>query len=466
MRVDGTNTRPRFDVTADGTGMTGRAGTALLAEVADTLGLTAALEEAVNGCRSWLDHPPGKVVRDLTLVLADGGDTLRHLATLGGDDQRVLFGEVASPATANRTIVALGDDELVVERLAAARKAARQRAWSAGGAPPVVAAALAGRRPDDPLCVDLDATLVTAHSDDKDGAAVTYKKGWGFHPLLAYLDRGDGLGESLAGMLRPGNAGANTAVDHIDVFEAAIDQLGELPDGVQVVVRADSGGATKDFLAYLRAAKVGFSVGHPLSGAVKTAIRGLGDDAWTPALRQDGQVREGAAVAEITAALDLSQWPDDARVVVRREPLHPGAQQTFDDIGGCRFTAFMTDQTSGDVAVLEQRHRAHARVEDRIRGAKDTGARNLPCDTFDRNAVWLQVVLAAQDLMVFTQVLTLTGELRRAEPAALRYRLLHAPARLVRSARRYTLRVQRDWPWASDLAAGFARLRGLPLPAT
>jgi hypothetical protein len=316
------------------------------------------------------------------------------------------------------------------------------------------------------LCVDIDATLVTAHSDGKDGAAVTYKKGWGFHPLIAYLDRGDGLGESLAGMLRPGNAGSNTAADHIDVFEAAIDQLGDLPDGVAVVVRADTAGCTHDFLAYLRAAGVGFSVGYALSAAVRTAIRALHGDAWTPALTQDGAVREGAAAAEITDQLDLAQWPSGARVIVRREPLHPGAQQTLDDIDGCRFTAFLTDQTDADIAVLERRHRAHARVEDRIRGAKDSGLRNLPCDTFERNAVWLQLILASQDLMVFTQALTLDGELRRAEPAGLRYKLLHAPARLVRSGRRWTLRIQRDWPWAADLLAAFSRLRNLPRPAT
>jgi hypothetical protein len=153
-------------------------------------------------------------------------------------------------------------------------------------------------------------------------------------------------------------------------------------------------------------------------------------------------------------------------VIVRREPLHPGAQQTLDDIDGCRFTALLTDQTDADVAVLEQRHRAHARVEDRIRGAKDSGLRNLPCDTFERNAVWLQLVMGGQDVMVFAQALTLTGDLRRAEPAALRYRLLHAPARLVRSGGRWQLRIQRDWPWAANLLAAFARLRALPRPAT
>lgn len=419
-------------------------------------------------------HEPGKVVRDLVVTLADGGDALRHLAVLGGEDQQPLLGPVASPATANRTVVALADDELVVERLAAARKAARLRVWATGGAPPVVAQAWAAQAdptvaaPAEPLAIDLDATLITAHSDDKDGAAPTYKRGFGFHPLLAYLDRGDGCGEALAGVLRPGNAGANTAADHIDTFEAALDQLGDLPEGLRLIVRADSAGATREFLSYLREARVGFSVSLRRTPAIDAAVRAAHADAarWTPATRQDGEERYGAAVAELTGDVDLSDWPEHSRLLVRREPLHPGAQQTLHDIDGHRFVCFLTDQTDTDLALLDTRHRAHARVEDRIRGLKATGGRNLPCDTFDRNAVWLQLILAAQDLMTFTQVLTLDGDLRQAEPAGLRYRLLHTPARLVRSGRRLILRIQHDWPWAHELAAAFHRLRTLPLPAT
>jgi hypothetical protein len=327
------------------------------------------------------------------------------------------------------------------------------------------AAAARGEEPGEPLCIDLDATLLEAHSDDKDGAAPTYKHGWGFHPLLGYLDRGDGLGESLAGLLRPGNAGSNTAEDHIEVFEMALAQLPPLPAGVRLLVRADSAGCSQAFLDYLRQAGVGFSVGFKLTDTVRTAIRALGEDAWRPATRQDGEPRKGAAVAEITAQVDLAGYPDGSRLLVRREPLHPGAQQTFDDLDGSRFTAFLTDQPDPDLALLDTRHRAHAHVEDRIRGAKDSGARTLPCDTFERNGVWLQLVLMAQDLMVFTQVLTLDGELRLAEPQQLRYKLLHAPARIVRSGRRLRLRIQHDWPWAKELVAAFARLWALPLPA-
>ncbi|HZJ05988.1 MAG TPA: IS1380 family transposase [Nocardioidaceae bacterium] len=459
-----TSRRGTFAVTADGHGMTGRAGTALLAEAADRLGLTGALSRLAGGCRSWVLHDPGKVLRDLIVTLADGGDALRHTGVLAG--QPVLFGTVASPATTNRTLVAVADDASAVALLDAARKAARGVAWRNGAAPPVIAAALAGTRPDEPLCIDVDATLITAHSDDKDGAGKTYKRTWGFHPLGAWLDRGDGLGEALAATLRPGNAGANTATDHIAVYDAAMDQLGVLPRAVDVLVRADSAGATHDFVDHLRVTGAGFSVGFAITAAVRDAIRVLPDRAWTPAVRQDGQPRAGAAAAELSDAVDLSGWPTGSRLIVRREPLHPGAQQTIDDIDGARFTCFLTDQTEADLAQLDARHRAHARVEDRIRGAKDTGARNLPCDTFARNAVWLQLVLAAQDLMTFMQTLTLDGTLRVAEPATLRYQLLHVPARITRSGRRTVLRIERTWPWADALVTAFTRLRALPLPAT
>lgn len=485
MKVKATRTAPaiddcpRLDVTADGRGMTGRAGLGLLARTANRIGLTKALSEAVGGCRSWRDHDPGKVVRDVVLTLADGGDALRHLKVLAGQSE--LFGSVASASTANRTILALGDDELVVERLADARRAARQRVWDAGGAPPVVAAAkaaqAAGTQADEDdeggrgwrLYLDIDATLIACQCDDRDGrrqAAPTYKKGFGTHPLVVSLDRGDGSGESLAGLLRPGNAGSNTADDHIDAFEMALAALPALPEQVKLVVRADTAGCTHKFLDYLRQAGTGLSVGYGIDANVREAIRGLPDDAWVQARRQSGEPQQGAAVAEIISLLDLSKYPQGSRVIVRREPLHPGAQQTLFDVDGKRFTAFLTDQPDEDLAGRDGCHREHAHVEDRIRGAKDTGARNLPCETFERNAVWLQLVMMAQDLMVWTQALTFDGRLRLAEPATLRYQVLHAPARIARSGRRLKLRIQHDWPWAAQLVAAFGRLDALPLPAT
>ncbi len=459
MWVQRNNRSARFAVSGDGKGLTGRSGTAAVRELADRIGLTDALSTAAQpSCPPGLVHDPGGVLRDVIVTLVDGGDDFSAIEVLRG--QTDLLGPVASDSTAWRRVADLAGDELAVAHLDAARRAARSAAWDAGAAPAAVTAAGSG-----PLCIDLDATLVTAHSD-KQQAAGTYKGGYGFHPLLAYLDRGDGAGEGLAGLLRAGNAGANTAADHIDVFESALGQLPDLPDDTRVLVRADSGGSAREFLHYLRHADVAFSVSVRLADPIKTAVRTLHRhiSVWTPALRQDDSVREGAHVAEATGMVDLSDYPGGTRLLVRREPLHPGAQQTFDDEDGHRFTAFVTDQDGDNLALLDQRHRAHARVEQRVRDAKDTGLGNLPSADFALNTIWLQLVLAAQDLLAFFAALALDGDLAVAEPKTIRYRLLHVAGRVTRTGRRLRLHIDRAWPWAADLVRAFQRLRCLPTP--
>ncbi len=266
-------------------------------------------------------------------------------------------------------------------------------------------------------------------------------------------------------MLRAGNAGANTAADHQDVFESALAQLPDLPKDTGLLVRADSGGSATAFLAYLRDADVEFSVSMRLTDPIKQAIRTLHrHTSVTPAVTQDGTVRDGAHVAEATGMVDLAGYPHGSRLIVRREPLHPGAQQTFDDDEGHRFTALVTDQPDVDLAVLDARHRAHARVEQRIRDAKDSGLANLPSHDFAVNSIWLQLVLAAQDLFAYFATLALDGDLAVAEPQTIRYRLLHVAGRITTSARRPTLHLDRDWPWLDDLLTAFTRIRALPLP--
>jgi hypothetical protein len=196
---------------------------------------------------------------------------------------------------------------------------------------------------------------------------------------------------------------------------------------------------------------------------VREAILAQPEHAWTLTIDADGQPRDGGEVCELTGWVDLGNWPDGTRVICRREDAHPGAQLRFTDHDGHRFQVFLTDQPDGDLACLELRHRQRARVEDRIRAAKASGLGNLPFDVFRRNQVWLELVLAAQDLVCFTQALLLDGALAVAEPKTLRYRLLHVAARIVRHARRLILRLQASWPWAIQLARAFARLRALPL---
>jgi hypothetical protein len=217
-------------------------------------------------------------------------------------------------------------------------------------------------------------------------------------------------------------------------------------------------------LDWCREARIGYSVGYDLTEPVRAAIEGIADDAWVWSLDHDGAERPNGQVAEITDKLDLTAWPSGSRVIVCRERAHPGAQLSFTDVDGHRFQAILTDQT-GEIAVLERDHRARARVEDHIRNDKDTGLRNMPFRDFEHNRVWLEIVRLAHDLIAWTQRLLLTGELAKAEPKGLRYRLLHVAARLCFHARSATLRLQASWPWADQLATAFARLNALPAPA-
>ena len=441
MPVKASSSIESLQVVADAEGLTSRAGTALVAGVADRVGLTAGLSDALDGLRGRRSrHDPGRVLRDLALTLADGGDCLADLRALR--DQETLFGAVASDATAWRALAAL--DEHRLQAIRAARARARRRVWEQAGAPARV-------------ILDLDATLVTAHSD-KEGAAGTYKGGFGFHPLLCYEAETE---EALAGLLRPGNAGSNTAADHIELLERSLAQLPEQAVGPGLLVRCDRAGATHAFLDHVDTRGLRFSVGLDLTEPVRQAILALPERAWQPALAQDGEDRQGAWVAEL--ALDLSGWPPRTRAICRRERPHPGAQLSFTDDGGYRFQVFLTNQQGGRIARLEQIHRARAAAEDRIRCGKDTGLANLPFRGFQANAAWLELVLIGQDLLVWTQRLLLEGtELARCEPKRLRYRLLHVAARLTRHARRLSLRLPRDWPWREALLQAFARLRAIP----
>ena len=448
MRVQATNSPGRVEVTTDGVGVVGHAGAALLAELADRLGLTKALGwHQAGGRRRHLD---AAVLRDLAVVLADGGDCLSDLAALR--DQPELFGPVASTPTAWRVVERLAQDPDGLARLRAARAHARARAWVAGAHPDV-----------ELLIVDADATLVLAHSDAKEGAAGGYKHTFGFHPLLAYLDRGQAPGEPLAGILRPGNAPAGASDDLIELVDLALAQLPAAAREQPVLVRSDSAGASTRLAWHLRDDQVRFSLGMPIDAHVREAILTQPEAAWTQAIDADGQPRDGAEVCELTGWIDLHTWPPGTRAICRREDAHPGAQLRFTDLDGHRFQVFLTDQPDSDLARLELRHRQRARVEDRIRAAKATGLQNLPFDRWRRNQVWLELVLAAQDLTCWTQALLLDGDLAVAEPKTLRYRLLHTAGRIVHHARRVILQRQRSWPWATQLARAFARLRTLPL---
>jgi hypothetical protein len=442
----------------------------LLTKTAELTGVSAAMREALSAWRKpTAVHDRGKVLTDVAVALALGGDCLADAAIIRAEEG--LFGAVASDATVSRTISALAKDaERVLAAVAAARKAARAQAWAmAGDDAPNHAVSV-----DDPLIVDLDATLVTAHSE-KEQAAPTFKRGYGFHPLCAFLDHGpDGTGEALALRLRPGNAGSNTAADHIAITRdalAALPSISASRPGRKVLIRADGGGGTKEFLGWLTRRGVSYSIGFTLPDRMPMLYQGVPEQAWQAAVDADGDVRDGAGVVDLTGVLrfqgHLDGWPAGMRVIVRRERPHPGAQLRFDDVDGYRLTAFATNAVRGQLAVLELRHRRRARCEDRIRIAKDTGLRNLPLQGFDQNRIWCALVMLATDLTAWTQLLAIAPEhsARRWEPKRIRLRLFTIPATLARHGRRVLLHVKDTAPWADLVVSGHHRLNRLTRPA-
>lgn len=465
-----TRTRPKIKVSADGIGVVAHAGSRLLADLADAVGLSSAFGDALGGLRRRdTGHNPGRVVTDIAVMLADGGKTITDLQVLR--DQPQVFGSVASTPTAWRVLD--GIDEARLGALSQARAAARELAWAqAGETGRPVPCARAGGRVIPGLVIDLDASVVICHSE-KERAAATFKRSFGYHPIFGFLDN---TGEALAGLLRTGNAGSNTAADHIAVLDAC---LAQIPDqyryGTPILVRADAAGSAKQFLAHIRSLRasgidIRFSVGLPVTEEVRGVLADLvATDVWIPALDTEGELRDGAEIIELTGAVALSGYPDGTRIIVRRERPHPGAQLSlFDDICGWRHQVLITDTPlgGGPIQFLEVRHRAHARVEDRIRCGKDTGFGRFPSRTFAINAAWLQMALTAIDLLAWTRWLLLDGELAIAEPGKLRYRLLHAAARITRSGRRTRLRIAAHWPWRHHIVMAFTRLDALPQPAT
>jgi hypothetical protein len=447
-------------VTADGTGVVSHVGAALLRMLADRAGLTSALSAALTRKR-WLPvHDRGRVLVDLAVLIADGGEAIADIDVLRHQDE--VFGQVASDTTVWRALDEI--DEVRLRRIAHARAKVRVRLWKLFGGPPQARAA--GRDIGAGVVVlDVDSTIVIAHSD-KDGAAPTYKHTYGFHPILVTCDN---TNELLAIRLRPGNAGANTATDHLDVLGDAIAQI---PAGHRrhLLIRGDSAAATHAVIDWLTAQnttrrRVEYSIGWSIGEPERTAIGALPASAWTAALAADGGVRDGADVAELTGLLTLAGWPSTARVIVRRERPHPGAQLSLlEERDGWRYTAFVTNTQVGALQWLEARHRAHARVEDRIRCAKDTGLRRLPSREFAINQAWCIATAIATDLIAWLQIHALDGDLATAEPKRLRYRLLHTAARLTHGQRRRWLRIPTTWPWADQLAAAFTRIAAIPAP--
>ena len=456
-------------MTGDGTGVVAHAGSAAVRLLADRTGLTGALSGAVARRGFTPGHDRGRVLVDVATMITAGGEAIADIDTLRHQEQ--VLGAVASAPTVWRALDEVGPGAL--KRIEKARAKVRAGVWGLipGGLP---ASKIAGTTlPADVVVLDVDATIVVAHSE-KEQATRTFKKTFGYHPIGVWCDNS---GEFLAASLRPGNAGSNTTADHLDVLARAIDQV---PASYRrkVLVRADGAGASHGLLDWLtslntaakhgaRGRSVEYSVGFAVTESVRDAITLVPKKAWTAAIDTDGDVREHADVVEITGLLPdalREAWPAGMRVIVRREHPHPGAQLSlFEERDGWRYQAFVTNTTTGQVGFLEARHRAHARVEDRIRVAKDTGLGRFPSREYAINHAWLTVVQVAADLLAWLRLLALPENLKACEPKALRYRFLHIPARLTRGARRRHLRLPQTWPWVTDALTTFDNVMAIPL---
>ncbi len=444
-------------VEGSGKGVVAHVGLHALGAFADRLGLGDSLSARIPVAGERLPlHDRGKVLTQAMLMLTGGGEACADIEHLRS--QETLFGAVPSDSTLYRTFRQI--DPATLTGLWAAMGEVRAQVWRR-------AAATTGTAT---VVLDIDASLHQIHSENKQDAAPNYKGGYGFHPIYCFADA---TGETLGVSLRPGNAGANNIADHVAVLDQAVGQLPEEiaaghRDGDDaalvrraIQVRTDSAGCTR-FVWHARARNIGFAVVARSNASIHAAISRVRFDEnhWQPALRQDGDERPGAAVAELTDLVDLSGWPEGTRLIVRREPLHPGAQQSLFPSTMFRYWGHYTD-AAGDPVDLDVHMRAHAHVEDHIRRLKDSGAQRFPFTDIDANRSWLAVVCFADALVRWFQQLCLTGPLAVAEPKTLRWGLWHTPARIVRRARRQIVRILDGWPSTPALLDAYQRIAAL-----
>jgi hypothetical protein len=466
-------------VAADGKGLVGHAGAILLRKAADQTGLTSALSGALREKRTSPLLDRGIALVSMAAAITLGATSMSDIALLA--HLAPLLGTAPSGPTIRRSLDLAGTPRML-DRIARARARAREHAWAliastAAGFPWL---SVAGKTLGGWVVIDMDATLITAHSD-KEGAAPTWKKGYGFHPLGAWCRN---TRECLAMMLRPGNAGSNTFTDHKEVLADALKQV---PSRFRrrIIVRVDGAGASHDLVKHLlslssKRKTVLFTTGWMITAADEDAIRKVPADAWKPGTCQDGTAEEDKDTAEITHLLSRAEnWPDGLRFIVRR--VKPSRRQmknltAFEKKTGWRYSVICTNiPDSGIPGVpgshhpqfIDVLHREHACVETvGVRTAKSMGLRSLPSKSWQVNCGWVIAANIAADLAAWTRLLGhCDDDLRDADPDTLRYRVWHLPARLARHARQRTLAISPDWPWAHAFLACWQRLTALPAPA-
>ena len=477
-------------VAASGTGTVAHAGVVLPRLLGDRLGLTSALSGVLARAGFVPVRDRGRVLVDTASALAAGASCLSDVEAMTRQVEIFGPGGGASDTTVLRVLDEfadrLGESGLPGRRLAKAMATVRAQAWTlvvarhgglpavrVGGVDLVRPAVVPGRRGVPVVVIRLDATVIFA-ADRKDGAEPNFK-GCGFHPLTAWCSN---TGEHLAVMQRPGSAGSFTAADHVAVLDAAVEQI---PAGWRedLLVTVDGAGASHELIKHLtglntgvahgrRGRRVEYSIGWPVDARTRAGLAATREQDWTPGLTPAGDAEEQAQVLELTGLLRssvagdlLAGWPADMRVIARRVPRPVGEQAELGQDPDWRYAAFVTNTPTGQVQHLDARHRTQAHVEDKIKELKACGAQRLPSTSYARNSAWLQLAALGVTLLAWLRLLALDGDLAKAEPKTLRFRLFAAPARYVRHARTRTLKISTTWPWAANLVTAWALLQAL-----
>ena len=300
------------------------------------------------------------------------------------------------------------------------------------------------------------------HSENKAGAAAHFKRGYGFHPMVCSTADG----EPLWVKLRPGSAAANDIADHLEVLDAAVGVLPETDAAGHrcgddeslverpLVARIDAAGCSPTLARSLRKRNIGYAVSARKTPGVEAVVRGaLGDPGrWHDAPKRPKQRRSRAQVADLTDQADLSGWPEGTRLVVRREPRHPGAQRSLFPSDHYRYWGFPADQ-AGHPAALDRLMRSHADIEDTVARLNHSGLARMPFADWHANSAWTALCAVGLMLVKWFQDRCLDGPLRRAAPKRLRWTLWHLPALACRTARRVLLRLNEQHPGARALLA-------------
>jgi hypothetical protein len=467
-------------VTADGAGLVGHAGAVLLRKACDQAGLTAQLSAALRKTGKSPVFDRGIVLASMAAAIALGATSMSGIAVLA--HLAPVLGDAPSGPTVRRALDLAGTAAML-DRIARARARARAHVWqliedTPAGFPWLV---IAGKALTGWLVIDMDATLVTA-SSGKEGAAPTWKKGYGFHPLGAWLAN---TRECLAMLLRPGNAGSNTFTDHQEVLAAAIRQV-PARFRRKILVRVDGAGASHELVEHMLSLasarrSVLFTCGWMITAADEDAIGQVPADAWKPGTGQDGTIEDDKDVAEVTHLMSRAgNWPDGLRWIARRvkpSRRHLRNLTDYEKKTGWKYSITCTNIPGTGIAgvpgshhpqYIDTVHREHAVVETAgVRTAKAMGLRNLPSKTWQVNCGWVIAANIAADLTAWTRLLGFGDhpDLHEADPDTLRYRVWHIPARLARHARERILKISPSWPWKDAFLACWHRLCALPAPA-